>query len=134
MPIPLPNLDDTTYRQLMDLALRRIPVHAPEWTNHNDSDPGITILQVLAYFTEILSLQTNQVTDGDRAAFARLLGTDHVDGADPDEELKQAIVRRRIEQRAVTPADFERHAMEADPRVARAKCLARRNLEEANQA
>jgi hypothetical protein len=133
MPIPLPNLDDTTYAQLMELALRRIPVFAPEWTNHNESDPGITLAQLLAYFTEMLLFQTNEITDRDRAAFARLLGAEHV-GGDADEELKQAILRRRVEQRAVTPSDFEQHAMEADPRVARARCLARRNIEEGSQA
>jgi phage-related baseplate assembly protein len=134
MPIPLPNLDDTTYAQLVAQALHRIPENAPEWTNHNESDPGITLVQLLAYFTEILIYQTNEITDGDRVAFARLLGAHHVEGADADEELKQAIVSRRVEQRAVTPADFERHVLAADAGVARARCLARRNLEEANQA
>jgi hypothetical protein len=134
MPISLPNLDDTTYAQLLETALRRIPVHAPDWTNHNESDPGITLVQLLAYFTEMLLFQINQITDRDRAAFAKLLGAEHLEGADADEELRQAILRRRIEQRAVTPADFERHAMEADKGVARARCLARRNVEEANQA
>jgi phage-related baseplate assembly protein len=134
MPIPLPNLDDTTYAKLVGQALQRIPEHAPEWTNHNESDPGITLVQLLAYFTEILIYQTNEITDGDRTAFSRLLGAQHVEGTDADEELKQAIIGRRVEQRAVTPADFERHALAADPGVARARCLARRNLEKANQA
>jgi hypothetical protein len=170
MPIPQPSLDDTTYAQLLDLALRRIPVHAPEWTNHNESDPGITIVQLLAYFAEMLLFQTSQITDRDREAFTRLLGGKHiagagqedwfkrlldgkqvagadqedwfkrlldgkqVAGADPKKELSEAIVRRRIEQRAVTASDFEHHALAAHPGVARAKCLARRNLEEPSQA
>jgi len=134
MPIPLPNLDDTTYAQLLEMALRRIPVHAPEWTNHNQSDPGITLVQLLAYFTEMLLFQTNEITDRDRQAFARLLGAEDVKAGKPDEVLRQAILRRRDEQRAVSPFDFERHAMEADPQVARARCLPRRNVEEANQA
>jgi len=62
------------------------------------------------------------------------LGAQPQPDSSPDEELRQAILRRRVEQRAVTPADFERHTIEADARVARAHCLARRNVDESNQA
>lgn len=134
MPIPLPNLDDTTYAQLLDIALKQIPVHAPEWTNHNASDPGITLVQLLAYFTEMLLFQINEITEEDRAAFARLLGAAHVETGHASEALRQAILLRRDEQRAVTAADFERHALSADPRVARARSLARRNVDQSNQA
>lgn len=41
MPIPDPPFDSRTYREILDEALARIPVHTPEWTNFNDSDPGV---------------------------------------------------------------------------------------------
>jgi hypothetical protein len=52
MPIQSPNLDDRRYQQLVDEALARIPVHTPEWTNFNPSDPGVTLIQVFAFLTE----------------------------------------------------------------------------------
>ncbi len=41
MTIPIPVLDDRSFDQLVAEAKARIPVHTPEWTNLNDSDPGI---------------------------------------------------------------------------------------------
>ena len=38
--IPIPVLDDRSFDQLVAEAKARIPVHTPEWTNLNDSDPG----------------------------------------------------------------------------------------------
>ena len=43
MPLPVPNLDDRTFQDLVNEARRRIPVYCPEWTDHNLSDPGITL-------------------------------------------------------------------------------------------
>ena len=40
MPLTVPSLDDRRYQQLLDEALARSPVHTPEWTNYNTSDPG----------------------------------------------------------------------------------------------
>ena len=46
MPIPLPNLDDWTYADLTAEARALIPSLCPEWTNHNPSDPGITLIEL----------------------------------------------------------------------------------------
>ena len=48
MPLAAPNLDDRTFDDIFDEARSRIPRYTPEWTNHNDSDPGITLLQLFA--------------------------------------------------------------------------------------
>ena len=45
MPIKIPSLDDRKYQELLDEALARIPVHNPEWTNFNKSDPGVTLVE-----------------------------------------------------------------------------------------
>ena len=56
MPLQIPNLDDRRYQELLDSALARIPVHTPEWTNFNRSDPGVTLIEVFAFLTEIVAL------------------------------------------------------------------------------
>src|SRR5690349_4133941 len=53
MPLPLPNLDDRSYTDLVEEARRLIPTYAPEWTNHNPSDPGIMLIELFAYLTEM---------------------------------------------------------------------------------
>ena len=74
MPITVPNLDDRTYRQLVAEALGRVPVHNPEWTNFNDSDPGVTLVQLFAFLTESLLYRANQIPERNRKKFLTLLG------------------------------------------------------------
>ena len=54
MPLPDINLDDRSFEDLFNEARRRIPAYTPEWTDHNDSDPGITLLQLFAYLQEMI--------------------------------------------------------------------------------
>ncbi len=74
MPLTLPNLSDLNYQELLNRALARIPVHNPEWTNFNDSDPGVTIIQLSAFLIENLLYRSNQIPERNRLKFLRLLG------------------------------------------------------------
>jgi baseplate J-like protein len=73
MPINLPNLDDRTFADLVEEAQALIPVYEPRWTNHNASDPGITLVELFAYLTEMLMYRLNRVTDANRCAFLKLI-------------------------------------------------------------
>lgn len=73
MPLPTPILDDRSYQQLRDELVRRIPVYAPEWTDHNASDPGITLVELFAFLGENLLYRFNQIPDATRLAFLQLL-------------------------------------------------------------
>src|SRR5437764_3569845 len=73
MPIPNPILDDRSYQQLRDELVRRIPVYAPEWTDHNASDPGVTLIELFAFLGENLLFRFNQIPDATKLAFLRLL-------------------------------------------------------------
>ncbi|GAA2153600.1 putative phage baseplate assembly protein [Humibacillus xanthopallidus] len=71
-----PPIDERTYAQLLAEVTARIPVHNPEWRNHNDSDPGMTLLQLWAFMSENLLYQTRLVPDRVRAKYLELLGID----------------------------------------------------------
>ena len=73
MPIPLPNLDDRTFEQLMTQARGLIPGLQPEWTNHNESDPGIVLVELLAWLTEMLLYRVNQIPQANVEKFLGLL-------------------------------------------------------------
>src|SRR6184192_2211760 len=73
MPIPIPILDDRSYQQLRDELVRRIPVYAPEWTDHNASDPGIALLELFAFLGENLLFRFNQIPESTYLEFLRLL-------------------------------------------------------------
>jgi hypothetical protein len=74
MPLPTPILDDRSWDDLREELVRRIPVYNPEWTDHNASDPGITLLELFAFLGENLLFRFNQIPDATRLAFLRLLG------------------------------------------------------------
>ena len=71
---PAPVLDTRTYQELVDEALARIPIHNPEWTNFNRSDPGVTLIELFAFLTESLLYRANQIPERNRRAFLSLLG------------------------------------------------------------
>ena len=74
MSLAVPPLDPRSYQDLLDEAMARIPVHTPEWTNFNQSDPGVTILGVVAFLTESLLYRCNQIPERNRVKFLSLLG------------------------------------------------------------
>jgi predicted phage baseplate assembly protein len=74
MALTRPILDDRSYEQLRDELVKRIPVFTPEWTDHNESDPGIALLELFAYLGESLLYRFNQIPDATKIAFLRLLG------------------------------------------------------------
>lgn len=73
MPLPEPQFESRTYRDLYSEALARISAHTPEWTNRSDPDPGITLLQLFSFMTESLLYRTNLIPERNRQKFLRLL-------------------------------------------------------------
>lgn len=138
MSIPLPNLDDRTYDDLVQEGLRLIPTYAPEWTNHNPSDPGITLIELFAYLTEMLNYRLNRVTDANKLAFLKLInGPEWRPEKSLNEEIQDAVIKLRTPDRAVNCSDFEALALASNEdedirktklKVARAKCIPKRNL------
>lgn len=72
--LPKSNLDDRTYKDLIEECLLRIPRYCPEWTNFNPSDPGITLVELFAWLTDQMLLRFNQVPRRNYVAFLELLG------------------------------------------------------------
>ena len=73
MPLPQPILDDRSYQQLRDELVHRIPVFAPEWTDFNASDPGVTLIELFAFLGENLLFRFNQIPESTKLQFLRLL-------------------------------------------------------------
>ncbi|MGC0375311.1 putative baseplate assembly protein [Streptomyces sp. SAI-229] len=74
MALPSPNLDDRRFQQLVDEAKRYVRQRAPEWTDHNVSDPGVTLIETFAYLVDQLLYRLNRVPDKNYTAFLDLLG------------------------------------------------------------
>jgi hypothetical protein len=137
LPLPLPNLDDRTWKDLVEEGRSLIPKWSPQWTNYNPSDPGITLVELFAYLSEILMFRLNLVSNANVIAFLRLINGQS--GAwKPSGDLKAAardvLLAHNMLGRAVTTRDFEELALgfdgavDSSERVARASCVPGRNL------
>jgi predicted phage baseplate assembly protein len=74
MGIDIPDLDDRSYQEYLEQAKKLIPAYSDEWTDFNPHDPGITILEVLAWMTETHTYQLDQITDAHREKYLQLMG------------------------------------------------------------
>jgi hypothetical protein len=73
MPLTSPAIDDRRFGQLVDETLARARVHTPEWTNFNQSDPGVTLVQLFSFLTENLLYRANLTPERQRTKFLQLL-------------------------------------------------------------
>lgn len=76
MPLPQPRLENRTYDQLVQEGRSLIPRYAPEWTDHNYHDPGITLLEMFAWLTETDLFRLDRVSAASFRTFLRLLGVE----------------------------------------------------------
>lgn len=74
MTLPAPRLDDRSFQDLVDDAKRFIQERCPGWTDHNVSDPGITLIESFAWMTDLLLYRLNRVPDRLYVKFLDLLG------------------------------------------------------------
>jgi len=149
MPLPLPNLDDRTYADLITEARSRIPQEFPDWTDHNPSDVGIILLELMAWLTEMVLYRVDRIPDQNILTYLQLLnGPEWQFTGDLERAIQQTLTVLRQRYRAVTPADFEQLVLEQWPQrvgttspqanptlalgeaatVQRVICLANRNL------
>ncbi len=73
MPIPLPNLDDRRWVDLIEQGRALVPLYSPEWTDHNASDPGITLMELFAWVAEMDVYRLNRVTNRQRRRLLHLM-------------------------------------------------------------
>ena len=76
MPLPTPALDDRTFQDIVDEAKRLIPRYCPEWTNHNVSDPGVALIELFAWMSEMVLYRVNQVPERLYTHFLNMVGID----------------------------------------------------------
>jgi predicted phage baseplate assembly protein len=76
MPLPAPNLDDRRFQDLVDDAKRLVQRRCPEWTDHNVSDPGVTLIETFAYVVDQVLYRLNRVPERSYITFLELMGVE----------------------------------------------------------
>lgn len=124
MSLPLENLDNKSFEELVAEAKKRIPIHAPGWTDFNLHDPGITLIELFAWLAEMQIYRLNRVTDDSYRNFLKLAGI--TDSEDLVAAITEARRGMKTVSRGVTSEDYEALAL-ATPEieVARVKAIPR---------
>ena len=73
MPLEPPQLDDRQFEDLLAEAKLRLQRYCPEWTDFNDSDPGMALVQLFAWLTELMLYRINQIPERNYISFLKLL-------------------------------------------------------------
>ncbi|MFE6692117.1 hypothetical protein ACFVFQ_37345 [Streptomyces sp. NPDC057743] len=73
-PPAVPDLDTLRFQDLVDTAKRLLPTRAPTWSDHNVSDPGITLIEYAAHLTDHLSYRCNTLPSETLRALLTLYG------------------------------------------------------------
>lgn len=74
MTLPVPNLDDRSFLDLVAQARERIAHSCPTWTDLSVHDPGMALVEAFAYLTEVMIYRINQLPEKAYIAFLNLLG------------------------------------------------------------
>ncbi|MEA2942694.1 MAG: hypothetical protein QOD09_3223 [Bradyrhizobium sp.] len=68
------SLDDTDFESLVETARSLIPALTPRWTDHNTHDPGIMLLELLAWAADQEIYALGRMRTDERLGYAALLG------------------------------------------------------------
>ena len=74
MSLPIPNLDDRRFDDIVEEAKQRIQERCPKWTDFNPSDPGMMLVELMAWMTETTLFRLNRVPDKNFVKFLELMG------------------------------------------------------------
>lgn len=74
MALPVPNLDDRKFQDIVREARSKIPLYCPKWTDYNLSDPGITLIELFAWMVDMLLYRLNRVPEKNYIKFMELIG------------------------------------------------------------
>jgi predicted phage baseplate assembly protein len=107
MALPDIKLDDRTFEQLVAEAKRRIPGYTPEWTDLNESDPGITLLQLFAWLGEMILWRLNRVPEKNFIKFLELIGIEQAPPAAAKAELTFKLTAKNLPNAVIIPQATE---------------------------
>lgn len=108
MAFELPDLDTRDSAALQAELIRRIPQFTALWTDFNESDPGITLLQLLCWIGESLLYQANAIPIQTQQNFLReVLGLAYASNVTPYSQAAEANYDFAFERLRAVLADMD---------------------------
>lgn len=72
--LPMLHLDDELYEEILKQAKNKISLYCPEWTDYNEHDPGITLLELFCWLKESQQFYMDHMDNSMQSKFLQLLG------------------------------------------------------------
>ncbi len=134
MSLPIPNLDDRSFDDLVAEVRSLIPRYSREWTDFNPSDPGITLIEILAWLSEMVIFRINQIPKEHVLKYMALIGIEPAECEDLQMTISRAVKYVSNHYRLITRGDYSLLALEAMKNLdsnlqGRVVCVKDRNLE-----
>lgn len=113
-------LDDRSFDDLVEAARSRLPAQAPDWTDYNLHDPGITLIELVAWLGEAQIYALSRLRRDERQAYAAFAGAAPAgpraarglvwpDAGDPSGALNtQVRPRAMVDADPIRPTDADR--------------------------
>jgi predicted phage baseplate assembly protein len=105
--LPEIELDDRGFQELVSEARTRVAQRCPEWTEHNVSDPGITLIELFAWMTEMTTYRLNRVPDKVYVQLLELLGVPLRPPTPARTQIRFLLSAPPIEPLTITAGDTE---------------------------
>ncbi len=146
MTTGLPGVRQLVFDDLVKQARSHIPQLCEEWTHHGPTDPGITMIELVASFAEMLTYRASRQTDAITRTFLELLSGEESSrsGEELEDTLHRTLAELWTRYRAATLEDYRYLALEEWPKTSDARnlgddglihrvhCLGERNLANKN--
>ncbi|OPY59944.1 MAG: Baseplate J-like protein [Pelotomaculum sp. PtaU1.Bin065] len=94
--LPLPELDDRDFKEIVDESKKAIPKLSPQWTDENYHDPGVTFIELFAWLAEMQQYYLNRITVKNELKFLKLMGARPNDAAPAKADVTFAGVSREL--------------------------------------
>lgn len=134
MALPIPKLDDRSFKDLAEEVRSLIPRYSRVWTDFNPADPGITLLELFAWLSEMTLFRIDQIPPDHILRFLGLIGIEPKAGEPLQTTIARAVTYVSSQYRSVNAGDYETLTLAAMRRLhpdlqGRIVCVVDRNLE-----
>ena len=110
----VPSIDDRRYRDLVEEMKVRVPRYAPEWTDLNDNEPGMAILQTYAWLADLLLYRVGLVPEQNYLRFLELFGVELLPAAPASGSVRLPAMPTAANSVILVPERTQLSAADAD--------------------
>lgn len=110
----LPVIDDRRYDDILAEARTRIPRYTPEWTDLNDNDPGMTLVQLFAWMSDMLLYRLGRVPELNYIKFLELIGIELMPAQPATAEITFPVTSTFTDPYVIVPMRTQVSAQDPD--------------------